>query len=50
MAPLQNHIRRTFLAGIFAAIPIAVTAFVIYYVDAQTRIYPATFYEKMSRF
>jgi len=38
MAPLQNHIRRTFLAGIFAAIPIAVTAFVIYYVDAQTRI------------
>jgi uncharacterized membrane protein len=38
MGTLQSHLRRTFLAGIFAAIPIAVTAFVIYYIDAQTRI------------
>jgi uncharacterized membrane protein len=38
MGSIQSHVRRTFLAGIFAAIPIAVTGFVIYYVDAQTRI------------
>jgi uncharacterized membrane protein len=35
---LQQHLRNTFLAGIFAAVPIAGTAFVIWYVDAKTRI------------
>lgn len=35
---VQSHLRKTFLAGIFAAIPIAVTGFVIWYVDARTRI------------
>lgn len=34
---LQKHLRNTFLAGIFAAIPVAVTAFIIYYVDDKTR-------------
>jgi uncharacterized membrane protein len=38
MNSLNSHFRRTFLAGIFAAMPIAVTCFVIYYVDARTRI------------
>ena len=38
MGPVQNHLRKTFLAGIFAAIPIAVTGFVVWYVDAQTRV------------
>ena len=38
MSSVTGHLRKTFLAGIFAAIPIAVTGFVIWYVDAKTRI------------
>lgn len=38
MSSVNSHLRKTFLAGIFAAIPIAVTGFVIWYVDAKTRI------------
>jgi uncharacterized membrane protein len=38
MSSVQNHLRRTFLAGIFAAMPIAVTGFVVWYVDAKTRV------------
>lgn len=38
MNRLNNHLRKTFLAGIFAAVPIVVTAFVIWYVDHNTRI------------
>ncbi len=37
MAPLQKHFRNTFLTGIFAAIPLAVTVFVIWYVESTTR-------------
>lgn len=37
MASLQNHLRNTFLAGVFAATPIAVTIFVIAYVESLTR-------------
>lgn len=37
MPSLQKHLRNTFLAGIFAAAPIAVTAFVIVYVENATR-------------
>ncbi|MGB7159560.1 MAG: DUF502 domain-containing protein [Tepidisphaeraceae bacterium] len=37
MAPLQKHFRNTFLTGIFAAIPLAVTLFVIWYVESTTR-------------
>jgi uncharacterized membrane protein len=37
MASVQNHLRNTFLAGIFAATPIAVTIFVIAYVESLTR-------------
>ena len=33
----QAHVRNTFLAGIFALVPIAVTIFVIYKVDELTR-------------
>src|SRR4051812_38555672 len=32
----QGHFRRTFLAGIFAAVPVAVTAFIVWYVNAKT--------------
>jgi uncharacterized membrane protein len=32
------HLKKSFLAGIFAVIPIAVTAFVLWYVDQNTRI------------
>ena len=35
---LGSHLRNTFLAGAFAAIPVAGTAFVIWYIDANTRI------------
>lgn len=38
MSFLKSHLRKMFLAGIFAAMPIALTGFVIYYVDAQTRV------------
>src|SRR5688572_15108559 len=34
---MQNHLRNTFLTGIFAAIPLAVTIFVIVYVERATR-------------
>ena len=37
MASLQKHLRNTFLTGVFAAAPIAVTAFVIVYVEGATR-------------
>lgn len=36
MNRLQTHLRNTFLAGIFAIIPVAVTAFIIYWVNANT--------------
>ena len=37
MGSLQKHLRNTFLTGAFAAAPIAVTAFVIVYVENATR-------------
>jgi uncharacterized membrane protein len=44
MGSLQTHLRRTFLAGIFAAMPIAATCFVVWYVDARTRILSKQFF------
>ena len=38
MSRINNHLRKTFLAGAFAAVPIAVTIYILYIVDAQTRI------------
>lgn len=38
MATLQNHLKKTLLAGVFAAVPIAGTAFVIWWVDHNTRV------------
>jgi len=37
MTPLQKHFRNTFLTGIFAAIPLAVTVAVVMYVEGATR-------------
>lgn len=37
MSRIQKHLRSTFLAGIFSAIPVAVTAFLIWYIDNKTR-------------
>jgi uncharacterized membrane protein len=34
---MQKHLRNTFLAGVLGAVPLAVTAFVIWWVDHQTR-------------
>ena len=38
MQSIQHHLRNTFLAGIFAAIPLAATAFIIWYVEKTTRM------------
>jgi uncharacterized membrane protein len=37
MTPVQRHLRNTFLAGIFAAIPVGATIFLIWYVENATR-------------
>src|SRR4030095_16302930 len=37
MGPLQSHIRNKLVAGTLAAIPVAVTAFIIWYVDTKSR-------------
>ncbi len=37
MGRLQNHLKRKFLAGALAAIPIVITAVIVWYVDAQVR-------------
>lgn len=34
----NEHLRRTFLAGIFAAVPIAITYFVVWWIDERTRV------------
>ena len=39
---LQKHLRNTFLAGIFAAIPIGLTCFIIWWIESKTR--PAAHY------
>jgi uncharacterized membrane protein len=36
--PIQRHLRQTFLAGIFAAVPVAVTGFIIYWINAKTSV------------
>jgi len=38
MHRLQAHLRNTFLAGIFAIIPVAITAFIVYWVNSRTII------------
>lgn len=39
MQRFQQHLRDTFLAGIFAGVPIVVTIFIIIWIDAQTQIF-----------
>jgi uncharacterized membrane protein len=34
---MQKHLRNTFLAGIFAAVPVGVTIFLVWYVENATR-------------
>ena len=46
MSSLNNHLRKTFLAGILAAVPVALTAFVIWYVDHNTRIFSEKLFGK----
>jgi uncharacterized membrane protein len=38
MQRLQNHLRNTFLAGIFAVVPVAITAFIIFYVTDEASL------------
>jgi uncharacterized membrane protein len=38
MAPFKHHLRSTFLAGVFAAVPIVVTGVAVCYADSQTRV------------
>jgi uncharacterized membrane protein len=35
---LQSHLRKTILAGVFAVVPVVVTAWAIWYIDSLTRI------------
>jgi uncharacterized membrane protein len=37
MTPAQKHLRNTFLAGIFAAIPVGATIFIVWYIENATR-------------
>jgi uncharacterized membrane protein len=37
MGRIKDHFERKFLAGALAAIPVAVTAFILWYVDSQVR-------------
>src|SRR5215210_1551800 len=37
MPGIQDHLRKTFLAGIFAAVPVAFTVGICWYVDSKTR-------------
>jgi uncharacterized membrane protein len=37
MASLQKHFRNTFLAGVVAAVPLAVTGFAVWYLETHTR-------------
>jgi uncharacterized membrane protein len=37
MGRINAHLRRTFFAGAFAAVPIAITAIVIWYIETRTR-------------
>lgn len=37
MSKFSTHLRNAFLAGIFAVIPVAVTAFVVWYIEGQSR-------------
>jgi uncharacterized membrane protein len=38
MGRLQTHIRNKFVAGVLAAIPVAVTFFILWYVDSRARL------------
>src|SRR5438067_9915705 len=33
---LQAHLRQTFLAGIFAVVPVAITVFIVYWINLKT--------------
>lgn len=37
MGRLQNHVRNKLVAGLLAAVPVAVTAFILWYVDTRAR-------------
>src|SRR5688572_10689136 len=37
MSPVQKHFRNAFLAGIFAAIPVGATAYILWYAENATR-------------
>jgi uncharacterized membrane protein len=43
MGRVNAHLRRTFFAGVFAAVPIAVTVILIWYVESRTREVVLTF-------
>ncbi|MBC8109313.1 MAG: DUF502 domain-containing protein [Anaerolineae bacterium] len=44
MSRLNNHLRKTFLAGILSAVPLAVTGFIVWYVDNKTRFITQTLF------
>jgi uncharacterized membrane protein len=48
VSQVQRHLRNTFLAGIFAAIPVALTVFIVWWVESKTR--PAANYLELHLF
>lgn len=50
MNTLASHLRRTFLAGTFAAIPIVITVVAIYYVDYYTGVIAPQVYGRKIHF
>lgn len=40
MTALSHHLKRMFLAGVFAAVPVVVTAFVVWYIHDATSFIP----------
>ena len=50
IAQLNAHLRRTFLAGILATAPIAITVFIIYWVEKNTLVFSSWMFHRQIPF
>lgn len=46
MAKVNSHLRNTFLAGIFAAVPLAVTVFIVWWINSKTAPISRALYQR----
>jgi len=46
MFNLQSHLRNTFLTGIFAAVPVVVTIWIVYKIESLTRVITETIFHR----